>query len=123
MIQGQYRYSILQVPEAVTPLKLRGHLRKEIEAVQATAKNEEDIILIRLFVLEKVLFGLGQKKVDSILHGIVAKCPNIQRIELEPLSRPLSAEEMQEAAEDAQANLEALTQRVMATKGLGAPTA
>ena len=123
MIQGQYRYSILQVPEAVTPLKLRGHLRKEIEAVQATAKNEEDIILIRLFVLEKVLFGLGQKKVDSILHGIVAKCPNIQRIELEPLSRPLSAEEMQEAAEDAQANLEALTQRVMATKGLGAPAA
>ncbi len=123
MIQGQYRYSILQVPEAVTPLKLRGHLRKEIEAVQATAKNEEDIILIRLFVLEKVLFGLGQKKVDSILHGIVAKCPNIQRIELEPLSRPLSAEEMQEAAEDAQANLEALTQRVMASKGLGAPTA
>lgn len=123
MIQGQYRYSILQVPEAVTPLKLRGHLRKEIEAVQATAKNEEDIILIRLFVLEKVLFGLGQKKVDSILHGIVAKCPNIQRIELEPLSRPLSAEEMQEAAEDAQANLEALTQRVMASKGLGMPTA
>lgn len=123
MIQGQYRYSILQVPEAVTPLKLRGHLRKEIEAVQATAKNEEDIILIRLFVLEKVLFGLGQKKVDSILHGIVAKCPNIQRIELEPLSRPLSAEEMQEAAEDAQANLEALTQRVMASKGLGTPTA
>ena len=123
MIQGQYRYSILQVPEAVTPLKLRGHLRKEIEAVQATAKNEEDIILIRLFVLEKVLFGLGQKKVDSILHGIVAKCPNIQRIELEPLSRPLSAEEMQEAAEDARANLEALTQRVMASKGLGAPTA
>ena len=123
MIQGQYRYSILQVPEAVTPLKLRGHLRKEIEAVQATAKNEEDIILIRLIVLEKVLFGLGQKKVDSILHGIVAKCPNIQRIELEPLSRPLSAEEMQEAAEDAQANLEALTQRVMASKGLGMPTA
>lgn len=123
MIQGQYRYSILQVPEAVTPLKLRGHLRKEIEAVQATAKNEEDIILIRLFVLEKVLFGLGQKKVDSILHGIVAKCPNIQRIELEPLSRPLSAEEMQEAAEDAQANLEALTQRVMASKGLGTPAA
>ena len=123
MIQGQYRYSILQVPEAVTPLKLRSHLRKEIEAVQATAKNEEDIILIRLFVLEKVLFGLGQKKVDSILHGIVAKCPNIQRIELEPLSRPLSAEEMQEAAEDAQANLEALTQRVMATKGLGTPAA
>ena len=122
MIQGQYRYSILQVPEAVTPLKLRGHLRKEIEAVQATAKNEEDIILIRLFVLEKVLFGLGQKKVDSILHSIVAKCQNIERIELEPLARPLTAEEMQEAAEEAQANLEELGQRVMEMKGLGGST-
>ena len=119
MIQGQYRYSILQIPEAITPLKFRGHVRKEIEAVQATAKDEEDIILVRLFVLEKILFGLGQKKVDSILNGIVAKCPNIQRIELEPLARPLSAEEMQEAAAEAQANLEAMTQRVMAMKGLG----
>ena len=118
MIQGQYRYSILQVPETVTPLKFRGHVRQEIEAVQATAKDEEDIILIRLFVLERILFGLGQKKVDSILHGIVAKCPNIQRIELEPLARPLTAEEMQEAAAEAQANLEELTQRVIATKGL-----
>lgn len=119
MIEGQYRYSILQVPETVTPLKFRGHLRQEIEAVQATAKNAEDIILIRLFVLEKILFGLGQKKVDTILHGIVEKCPNIQRIELEPLSRPLTAEEMQEAAAEAQANLETLTQRVLAMKGLG----
>ena len=119
MIEGQYRYSILQVPETVTPLKFRGHLRQEIEAVQATAKNAEDIILIRLFVLEKILFGLGQKKVDTILHGIVEKCPNIQRIELEPLSRPLTAEEMQEAAAEAQANLEVLTQRVLTMKGLG----
>lgn len=122
MIQGQYRYTILQVPETVTPLKFRGHLRQEIEAVQATAKNEEDIILIRLFVLEKVLFGLGQKKVDSILHGIVAKCPNIERIELEPLARPLTAEEMQEAAAEAQANLEELGRRVMEMKGLGGST-
>ena len=123
MIQGQYRYSILQVPENVTPLKFRGHVRQEIEAVQATAKNEEDIILVRLFVLEKVLFGLGKRKVDSILHGIVVKCPNIQRIELEALSRPLTAEEMQEAADEAQAGLEQAAQRVEEMKGLGSPCA
>ncbi|MBK7646319.1 MAG: hypothetical protein IPJ12_03935 [Betaproteobacteria bacterium] len=117
MIQGQFRSSILQVPANITPLKFRGYLRKEIEAVQATAQSEEDIIVVRVFVLEKVLFGLGARKVDSILHGVVAKCPNIQRIELEALVRPLSAEEMQEAADEAQDTLQALGDRVMASGG------
>lgn len=117
MIQGQFRSSILQVPADVTPLKFRGYLRKEIEAVQATAQNEEDIIVVRVFVLERVLFGLGAKKVDSIVQGAVAKCPNIQRIELEALVRPLTAEEMQEAAADAQETLRTLSERVMASGG------
>lgn len=117
MIQGQFRSSILQIPADVTPLKFRGYLRKEIEAVQATAQNAEDIIVVRVFVLEKVLFGLGAKKVDSILNGVVAKCPNIQRIELEALLRPLTAEEMQEAADEAQETLQALGDRVMASGG------
>ena len=117
MIQGQFRSSILQVPANITPLKFRGYLRKEIEAVQATAQSEEDIIVVRVFVLEKVLFGLGARKLDSILHGVVAKCPNIQRIELEALVRPLSAEEMQEAADEAQDTLQALGDRVMASGG------
>lgn len=117
MIQGQFRSSILQVPPEVTPLKFRGYLRKEIEAVQATAQNEEDIIVVRLFVLEKVLFGLGPKKVDSILQGVVGKCPNIQRIELEALVRPLTLDEMQEAADEAQETLQALSHRVMASGG------
>ncbi|UCV27341.1 hypothetical protein [Ferribacterium limneticum] len=117
MIQGQFRSSILQVPAEVTPLKFRGYLRKEIETVQATAQNEEDIIVVRLFVLEKVLFGLGPKKVDSILQGVVGKCPNIQRIELEALVRPLTLDEMQEAADEAQETLQALSHRVMASGG------
>ncbi len=117
MIQGQFRSSILQVPADVTPLKFRGYLRKEIEAVQASAQGEEDIIVVRLFVLERVLFGLGVKKVDSILNGVVGKCPNIQRIELEALIRPLTAEEMQEAADEAQEMVQALAERVMATGG------
>jgi len=114
MIQGQYRSATLQVPAEVTPLKLRGYLRKEIEAVQATAQGEEDIIVVRLFVLEKVLFGLGAKKVDSILHGALGKCPNILRIELEGLLRPLTQDEMQEAAAEAQSTLQMLRDRVMA---------
>jgi hypothetical protein len=123
MIQGQFRSTVLQVPADVTPLKFRGYLRQEIEAVQATAQGEEDIIVVRLFVLEKVLFGLGAKKVDSILHGVVGKCPNVQRIELEALARPLSADEMQEAAAEAQATLQALSQRVMASGGKLGPAA
>ena len=132
MIQGQYRSATLQVPAEVTPLKFRGYLRKEIEAVQATAQGEEDIIVVRLFVLEKVLFGLGAKKVDSILHGALGKCPNILhgalgkcpnilRIELEGLLRSLTQDEMQEAAAEAQSTLQALRDRVMAPSGSAEP--
>ena len=121
MIQGQYRSATLQVPAEVTPLKFRGYLRKEIEAVQATAQGEEDIIVVRLFVLEKVLFGLGAKKVDSILHGALGKCPNILRIELEGLLRSLTQDEMQEAAAKAQSTLQALRDRVMAPNGTAEP--
>ena len=121
MIQGQYRSATLQVPAEVTPLKFRGYLRKEIEAVQATAQSEEDIIVVRLFVLEKVLFGLGAKKVDSILHGALGKCPNILRIELEGLLRSLTQDEMQEAAAEAQSTLQALRDRVMAPSGTAEP--
>ncbi|NTV72195.1 MAG: hypothetical protein HGA71_18895 [Azonexaceae bacterium] len=117
MIQGQFRSSILQVPADITPLRFRGYLRQEIEAIQATAQSEEDIIIVRVFVLEKVLFGLGAKKVDSIVQGMLSKCPNIQRIELEALLRPLTAEEMHEAAADAQQTLQALSARVMASGG------
>ena len=121
MIQGQFRSVVLQVPAEISPLKFRGHLRREIQAVQAGVQSAEEIIVVRLFVLEKVLFGLGQKKVDSILNGVVEKCPNIQRIELEGLVRPLTADEMQEAADEAQATLADLSAQVMASGGkLGA---
>lgn len=117
MIQGQFRSSVLQVPAEVTSLKFRGYLRQEIQAVQASVQSPEEIIVVRLYVLEKVLFGLGARKVDSILQGVVEKCPNIQRIELEALARPLTADEMEEAAEEAQAMVQALSERVMASGG------
>ena len=121
MIQGQFRSVVLQVPAEISPLKFRGHLRREIQAVQAAVQSAEEIVVVRLFVLETVLFGLGQKKVDSILNGVVEKCPNIQRIELEGLVRPLTADELQEAADEAQATLAALSAQVMASGGkLGA---
>lgn len=117
MIQGQFRSTVLQVPADVTPLKFRAYLRKEIQAVQATVENAEDIIVARVFVLEKVLFALGARKVDSILQGLVEKSPNIQRIELEALARPLSVDEMHEAAIEAQEILQAQSDRVMASGG------
>lgn len=115
MIKAQLRYSILHAPPEVSPLKFRGWIRKEAESVQTMATGKDDIILIRLFLLEKIVFGLGMKKIDDILQGVVDKCPNIARIELEPLTRALTAEEMQEAAQDAQETLEALSSKMAET--------
>lgn len=122
MIQGQLRYSIVQVPPEISPLKFRGYIRKEVESIQEMSRGDHDIILIRLFVLEKIIFGLGMKKIDDILQGLVTKCPNIQRIELEPLKRALTPDEMKEAADDAQETLKELSEKMMETVEPEKPT-
>lgn len=113
MIKGQYRYSILQVPAEITPLKLRGYLRQELDLLQKTTVDETDIVIVRLFVLEKILFALGPVKVDKLLGGLAGKFPNVQRIELEALLRPLSEEEMHEAAAEAHSQLKNIGEAVM----------
>lgn len=67
--------------------------------------------------LRLLLSNPGKLRLDSILQGVVEKCPNIQRVELEALARPLTAAEMQEAAAEAQAMLQTLSERVMASGG------
>lgn len=122
MIRGQLRYSIVQVPPEISPLKFRGYVRKEVESIQTTSQGDHDIILIKLFVLEKIIFGLGMKKIDDILQGLVTKCPNIQRIEFEPLKRALTSDEMKEAAADAQETLKELSEKMMETVASEEPT-
>lgn len=101
---GLLKMSILNADDKLSPLKFRGWLRGEAEDIQSHA-HEFDLIIIRLFMPEKLMLLLTQRKLDDILQGITNKLKNIYRIELVAVTKSLSAQEMTEAAEEAKVNL------------------
>ena len=101
-ISGQLRYSILNPPPELSPLKFRGWFRNEAARIQETAKGPHDIIVIRLFITQRLIAGVSQRKIDVALQDAVDRHPNIHRVELQPVATPLTNEEMMEAAREAQ---------------------
>ncbi len=108
MVSGQLRLSILNAPDDLTPLKLRGWLRSEAESIQGLAKDKHDLIMIRLFLPERLQLATTQRQLDKILQGIVDRFPNIFRVELRPVAKSLTVIEMGQAAEEAQTDLQAM---------------
>ena len=106
------RMSILNVTEDVTPLKFRGWLRKEAIDIQKTAKSETDIIMIRLFMTERLRFALTQSNLDKLLKAVVDKHSNIYRVELHVGVNVLTAKQMTEAADEANADLRKMVDEI-----------
>ena len=106
------RMSILNVTKDVTPLKFRGWLRNEAIEIQRTSKSEDDVITIRLFITESLRFAITQAKLDKMLKAVVDKHPNIYRIELQVGVNVLSAMQMAEAAEEANADLRKMVDEI-----------
>ena len=115
---GRLKMSILNTDDALSPLKFRGWLRGEAEDIQAGAV-EHDLIIIRLFMPEKLRLLLTQKKLDSILQGITDKLPNIYRIELIRVQKSLDHQEMAEAAELAKSDLNEIAKELNDQKDSG----
>ena len=100
------RMSILTVDEStITPLKFRGWLRAETIDIQRTARDKDDIIVIRLFMTNRLRFAITQVALDKMLKAVVDKHPNIYRVELQTSSAPLSTSEVMEAAKIAKDDL------------------
>lgn len=112
---GRLKMSILNTDDNLSPLKFRGWLRGEAEDIQASAV-EFDLIIIRLFMPEKLRLLLTQKKLDSILQGITDKLPNIYRIELIRVQKSLDHQEMSEAAELAKSDLNEIAKELSEDK-------
>ena len=101
----QMRISIINVPDDLSPLKLRGYLRDEATDIQRiSAKN--CYAVIRLFLPDRIRFGYTQKKLDGLLEDIVGKFPSIYKIELVPVPRSLNAQQMEEETLAAQGHLQ-----------------
>lgn len=100
------RMSILNVDEStVTPLKFRGWLRSEAIDIQRTVRDKDDIIVIRLFMTDRLRFAITQPALDKMLKAVVDKHPNIYRVELQTGSASLSNSEVMKAADVAKDDL------------------
>lgn len=112
MISGQLRYSILNPGPEVTPLKFRGWFRQEAAQIQQMAKGPHDIIVIRLFISQRLIAGVTQRKIDVALQDAVDRHSNIHRVELRLVEKPLTADEMIVASQEAQEDINELAERL-----------
>lgn len=107
------RMTILNVDEStVSPLKFRGWLRNEAIDIQRTARGKDDIILIRLFMTDRLRFAITQPALDKILKAVVDKHPNIYRIELEVGAAPLSTSEVMDEVSTARNDLKSAVEDI-----------
>ena len=115
-MSGQLRITILNPTEDISALKLRGWLQAEAEQIDAIT-GDDDFVIIRLFLMERVRYGFTQKKLDAILQGVTDKFPSIYRVELFLVKQPLTMEQMQEEAAQANADLDEMAKQSAAISG------
>lgn len=115
MISGQLRYSIINPGPEITPLKFRGWFRQEAARIQEMAKGPHDIIVIRLFITQRLIVGVSQRKIDVALQDAVDRHPNIHRVELRPVDKPLTLDEMMEAGREAEEDINEVAEQLAAT--------
>lgn len=105
MNSGKIRMSILNTPDGLSPLKITGWLRQEAADIQSNAENEDELIIIRLFIPQRLILAITEKKLDKVLQGIVDKFSNIQTVELRGVAKSLSFEEMMKEQEYAREDI------------------
>jgi hypothetical protein len=89
----QLRISVINAPDDLSPLKLRGWLLQQAREIQEMS-GEHAYTRIKLFLTTRQRFAFTQKKLDVLLQGIVDKFPAIHGIELLASEKPLNVEEM-----------------------------
>lgn len=104
-----FRTSILNIPDNLTPLKLRGYLKQAAADIQFQT-GDKGYAVIRLFLPERLRLLFTQKKLDLLLQSIVDKHPAIHQIVLEPVEQPLSVAEMHEALKEEKSIMDELMQ-------------
>lgn len=72
------RMTLLNVPDEISPLKLRGYLRQEIKSV--CSQYPDDQVMIKVTVTFRSL-GMNGKKIDALFNMMVDTVPNLFRIE------------------------------------------
>lgn len=96
--------AVVSVPEALFPLKLRGYLQKEAQDIHAQA-GSESVIVMYVYLPERLLFAVTEKKLEMLLDGLVNKHASIYRIELRVVAHELNDEQTQAVIAEAESDL------------------
>jgi hypothetical protein len=102
----KFRVSILNPPDDLSPLKLRGWLRQQATEIQSMSGN--GFTIIKLYLANKLRMAFTQKKLDTLLGGIVEKHANIYRIELAVVDAQLDVDQIAVAQEEAKEDIAAM---------------
>ncbi|WP_274644865.1 hypothetical protein [Pseudomonas serbica] len=86
-------YLVLNASQAVTPLNLQGWLRRQLVAQTFDDKEDEDDVMVILFVTETCIGTLGRKKFAKLVNKAASKHEWIDEIKVVTLSAPISVEE------------------------------
>ena len=97
------RVSILNPPDDLSPLKLRGWLQQQAVEIQSMSGNS--FTVVKLYLAKKLRMAFTQKKLDALLGGIVEKHANIYRIELAVVDAQLDMDQIAVAQEEAKQDM------------------
>ena len=108
MANVQLRLSIINTPDDLSPLKLRGWLLQQAREIQEMS-SDYAYTRIKLFLSKRQRFAFTQRKLDVLLQGIVDKYPAIHSIELAEVEKSLTNDQIQDACNMASAELNELS--------------
>lgn len=91
--------AMLNVPRHVTPQVFSEWVQLEVATVQARKSNEQDLFVIRLYLLKELVSGLSEKEVGTVFDDVIETYGNILQIKVFVVDEPLSQEQMSEIME------------------------
>lgn len=103
-MRGTFRLALINTPEGVSPLRFRSWIRIEVQQVQMACRGD-DLAIVRIFLLERLRLQITQKKIDRLVQELVDRFPSVLRIELHPIQKPLTPEELAKETEIANADM------------------
>lgn len=100
----QLKITLLNVPNDVSALKLRGYVRNEIQDIQNKA-SKTSFVIVRVFLSRRTVFAFGEKKLDMFLGSMVEKYSHIHRVELVVVESSLDIVQLQNESALAQKDM------------------
>lgn len=108
---GKIKIILLNTPDTLSALKFPSWFKSEVASIDVTA-NTNDIVVIRLFLPQRLIFQIQRKKLDRLLQETADKHESIHLVDMKPTEATLTADELAHEYEVAEKDLKMLVKKV-----------